>query len=197
MRIILLTAVLVVITACQGQTSKEPPIHLNPNMDKMPKYKAQAESQFFTDGAAMRSPAAGTVAENDLRADEAYYTGKNADGQLIAAIPVPVNKDFMLRGQERFNIYCAPCHARTGEGNGIVVQRGFVQPPTFHSDVMRANPAGHFFTVISQGIRSMPTYKHQVPVTDRWAIVSYIRALQRSQHAASSDIPQETLKELR
>jgi hypothetical protein len=196
MRFIILI-IAVIIVSCQGQTSKDPPIHLNPNMDKMPKYKAQSESQFFVNGSAMREPSAGTLATDEAQLDDAYYTGKDGNGQLISAIPVPISKDFMLRGQERFNIYCSPCHARTGEGNGIVVQRGFVKPPTYHSDVMRQNPAGHFFTVMSQGIRSMPTYKHQVPVMDRWAIVSYIRALQRSQNASAADIPKENLKDLK
>lgn len=175
---------------CQGSVSEKPPIHLNPNMDKMPRYKTQSESQFFTDGAAMRVKPEGTVALHD-EGDGSYLEGIDANGQFVTRLPVELNAALLLRGQDRYNLYCSPCHGRTGEGNGIVVQRGFIPPPDFHTQTMRANPDGHFFTVISQGIRNMPTYRHQIPVHDRWAIVSYVRTLQRSRTATIHDVPTE------
>ena len=97
----------------------------------------------------------------------------------------------LKRGQERFNIYCAPCHGQTGDGQGIVVQRGYLPPPSYHQDRLRKMPDGYIFDVITNGVRNMPSYRHQVPVADRWAIVSYLRALQRSQNATINDIPPE------
>lgn len=180
--------------SCRGDYSEQPPIHLNPNMDKMPKYKSQSSSGFFADGKTMRTPSEGTVALGTGYDDESYRTGLDVNGALILRSPVPLSAELMKRGRERFDIYCAPCHGRTGEGNGIVVQRGFIPPPDFHTNVMRANPDGHFYTVIHNGIRNMPAYRHQVPVHDRWAIVSYIRALQRSRFASINDIPSELRK---
>lgn len=184
----------VIFLSCRGDYSEQPPIHLNPNMDKMPKSKAQSSSEFFADGSSMRTPSEGTVAAGSVYDNESYATGLNADGTPVLRSPVPLSAELMKRGRERFDIYCAPCHGRTGEGSGIVVQRGFIPPPDFHTDVMRANPDGHFYTVIHNGIRNMPTYRHQVPVHDRWAIVSYIRSLQRSRFASVNDIPSDLRK---
>lgn len=179
-------------TGCfRGTPSEHPPIHPNPNMDVQPKYLPQAKSGFFPDGSAMRPPVPGTVARGQLREDDAYFRGMDANGQPVKRIPVPVTLALLERGQERFNIYCAPCHSRLGDGRGIVVQRGLLPPPTFHSDAVRAYPDGHIFDVISNGIRNMPSYKHQISVEDRWAIVAYFRALQRSQHATRADLPEE------
>jgi mono/diheme cytochrome c family protein len=182
------------LMSCRGDYSEQPPVHLNPNMDKMPRYKSQSASEFFTDGSAMRIPSEGTVAESWLRDDNAYNMGIDKNGELIQRSPVLLTAEVLKRGRQRFDIYCSPCHGRTGAGNGIVVQRGFIPPPDFHTNVMRQNPDGHFFSVISNGIRNMPTYRHQVPVTDRWAITAYIRALQRSQFASVKDIPIELRK---
>ena len=188
---------LVLMIGCyRGSPSEDPPIHLNPNMDHQPKYKAQAESDFFKDGATMRMPVPGTVARGDLRADHVYYQGKNADGTLVNEAPVRIDMDLLKRGQERYNIYCAPCHDRTGAGQGIVIKKGFLPPPSFHLDRLREAPDGHFFDVISNGIRNMPAYNHQVQVADRWAIVAYIRALQRSQNARKSDVPEELINQI-
>ncbi len=184
----------ILAVSCRGEYSEQPPVHLNPNMDKMPKYKSQAASGFFADGGTMRTPAEGTVAESWLKDDRAYYEGTDENGNLVLRSPVKLSSELMIRGQERYNIYCSPCHGRTGNGNGIVVQRGFIPPPDFHTNVMRANPDGHFFGVISNGIRNMPTYRHQVAVHDRWAIVSYVRALQRSRFASVNDLPLDKRK---
>ncbi len=189
--VVMSSAFLVLLLGCRGRVSDKPPIHLNPDMDNQPKYKAQAESKFFKDGAAMRSPVPGTVARGELHLDMAYYTGKDPSGKPIEEIPVEVTYKFLKYGQERFNIYCAPCHGRAGDGQGIVIKKGFPPPPSFHQDHVRAYPVGHLFDVITNGIRNMPSYRHQIPVRDRWAIVAYIKALQRSQHASVEDVPQE------
>jgi len=185
------------MTSCyRGKPSEDPPIHLNPNMDSQQKYEAQEESQFFKDGLTMRPPVAGTVARGDLREDDAYYRGRNSDGSLIVKMPVEITMDLLKRGQERYNIYCSPCHDRTGSGKGIVVKKGFLPPPSMHLDRLRESPDGHFYDVISNGIRNMPSYKHQIPISDRWAIVAYVRALQRSQDAGAEDVPEELRENL-
>jgi mono/diheme cytochrome c family protein len=189
----------ITLSACQGRPSEQPPIHLNPNMSHQPKYKPQSEAKDL-DGntiSTMRAPVDGTVARGELREDNIYYTAKDDKGKDVTKIPVPVTMELLMRGQERYNIYCSPCHGQTGRGNGIVVQRGMLPPPTYHSDMMRQFPDGHFFDVITNGIRNMPSYRSQVPVPDRWAIVSYIRALQRSEYAKLDDIPQEKRKDLK
>jgi mono/diheme cytochrome c family protein len=185
-------AILLLLAGCyRGEPSTRPPIHLNPNMNDQPKYKAQAPSQFFTDSSAMRLPVEGTVARGDLRADDAFYRGKNKDGTLLKKNPRPLTMELLYRGRERFNIYCSPCHDRSGSGQGIVVQKGFLPPPTFHQARLREVEDGHIFDVISHGLRNMPSYRHQIPVADRWAIVAYVRALQLSQNARLQDIPPE------
>jgi mono/diheme cytochrome c family protein len=193
---IILVMALVVTSCYRGKPSEDPPIHLNPNMDSQPKYEAQEESEFFEDGMTMRPPVAGTVARGDLREDDAYYRGKNADGSLVARMPVDMTMDLLQRGKQRYNIYCSPCHDQTGSGKGIIIKKGFLPPPSMHLDRLRQSPDGHFYDVISNGIRNMPSYKHQIPVADRWAIVAYVRALQRSQNAKAGDIPEEVRKDL-
>ena len=189
----LLAAVMLVGGCYQGRPSKEEPIHLNPNMDHQQKYRPQAESDFFVNGATMRMPVEGTVARGELREDVEYFTGKTEKGDYIRTLPVDVTLALLERGQERFNIYCSPCHSRDGHGRGIVVERGMVPPPNFHSDSIRAFPDGRIFDVITNGIRNMPAYRYQVPVADRWAIIAYFRALQRSQYAPKKDVPEEVL----
>ena len=190
-RVILILMTVAVSTGCFRNTpSEKPPLHVNPNMDDQPRYNAQAKSAFFADGAAMRVPPAGTIARGFLRDDEAYYTGK-IDTTPLTKSPVPVTMQLLKRGQERFTIYCSPCHGRLGDGKGIMVQRGYVPPPSFHDDRIRNFADGHIFDIITNGIRNMPTYRFQIPVEDRWAIIAYLRALQRSQNARLDDIPQE------
>lgn len=196
----LLVFLLITLTAggCfRGQPSRKPPIHLNPNMDHQPKYEAQQKSEFFTDGATMRIPVLGTVARGELRDDDVYYTGKDKNGKFIKKIPLDVTLQLLQRGQERFNIYCAPCHSRIGDGQGIISKYGYVPPVTFHSDRIRQMPDGEIFNVITNGVRNMPSYRHQIPVSDRWAIISYVRALQRSQNATVDDVPIQMRKNLK
>ncbi len=184
---------LVVLAAlgCQGTPSEKPPIHVNPNMDNTPRYNPQSEGPFFADDKAMRLPVEGTVARGQLHEDKAYWEGVGPDGKPVVLNPVPLTQASLERGRERFNIYCTPCHSQIGDGRGIVTQRGFVPPPTFHDDLIRNYPDGHLFQVISSGIRNMPAYGPQIPVNDRWLIVQYVRALQRSQHATIADVPEE------
>ncbi len=175
----------------RGRPSDDPPIHLNPNMDRQEKYVPQSESKFFADGMSMRQPVAGTVARGELHEDNTYYRGRDERDSLIARMPIEITLQLLQRGQERYNIYCSPCHGKTGDGKGIVVQRGMLPPPSFHDPRLVAAPDGHIYDVITNGIRNMPTYRHQIPVPDRWAIVAYFRALQRSQNATINDIPVE------
>jgi len=186
-----LVAALAILAGCQGQPSENPPIHLNPNMDDQEKYQPYEASEFFADGAAMRTPPPGTIAQGELHEDIVYYTGFVRDTIYVLQSPVPATIPELKRGEERFNIYCSPCHSRTGDGRGIMVTRGYPPPPSFHDDRLRNVADGYIFNVITNGIRNMPSYRHQIPVDDRWAIVLYLRALQRSQNASFNDVPEE------
>ncbi|HET6881280.1 MAG TPA: cytochrome c [Pirellulales bacterium] len=154
-----------------------------------PRFEPLEASTFFDDGTSARPLVAGTVARGDLREDEAFYTGKVA-GKYVTELPLDLNRELLERGQERFNIYCSPCHGRVGDGNGMIVQRGFRRPPSFVStDRLLNAPVGHFYDVISNGFGAMPSYASRVEPRDRWAIVAYIRALQRSQNGSVDDVP--------
>jgi len=150
------------------------------DMYLQPSEKPLEHSDFFRDNEmASRALPAHTVARGELDEDEAFYTGKIGTN-LIAQFPMPITREVLLRGQERFNIYCAPCHSRTGEGNGIIPQRGYPAPPSYHIDRLRTAPVGHFFDVITRGYGVMYSYANRVAPEDRWAIAAYIRALQRT-----------------
>lgn len=159
-------------------------------MADQPRYKPLAQSTFFGDERASRPLVEGTVARGHLREDEHLFTGK-VGGKPAEAFPFPVTRDVLERGQERYNIFCAPCHDRVGTGQGMVVRRGFRAPPSFHAERLRAAPAGYFFEVMTNGFGTMPSYGAEVPARDRWAIVAYIRALQVSQKARLADVPPE------
>ena len=156
-------------------------------MHDQPRYKPLAMSDFYPDLRSARPPVEGTVARGQLHEDTYFYTGKIGDnpGDYM---PFPVTEDVLTRGRERFNIYCAPCHSRLGDGNGTVVQRGYRHPPTYHQDRLRKAPLGYFFDVMTNGFGSMPDYASQIPPADRWRIVAYIRALQLSQNATQADV---------
>ena len=158
------------------------------DMHDQPRFKPLAMSDFYPDMRSSRPPVEGTVARGQLHDDTYFYTGKvgKDPGDYM---PFPVTKEVLGRGQERFNIYCAPCHSRLGDGNGIVVQRGFRAPPSYHTDRLRKAPLGYFFEVMTYGYGAMPEYAPQIPARDRWCIVAYIRALQLSQSATNSDVP--------
>jgi mono/diheme cytochrome c family protein len=175
-RTLALVAMCVVLAACRQ------------DMHDAPSYDPLQQSAFFPDGAASRMLVANTVARGQLREDEHLYTGK-VNGQVATEFPMPVTAEVMARGQERFNVFCSPCHGRTGLGNGTIVQRGFRAPPSYHEERLRNVPVGYFFDVMTNGFGAMQDYSAQVPVTDRWAIAAYIRALQLSQRASVSDVP--------
>ena len=179
---ILLAAILTMtITGCRRGTPKEkPPIHLNPNMDYQPKYEAQEASDFFVDGAAGRLPVESTVARDQLFDDFPYYTGKmkNSD-KYINKAPLDFSNAYLARGKERFGIYCSMCHGESGLGDGIIIERGLIQPPSFHESPVLNFPDGQIFHAITNGARNMQSYKQQIPVKDRWLIVNYVRHLQK------------------
>lgn len=149
-------------------------------------------SDFFEDGRGSRDPVEGTIPRGHLRADRHMFEGKRSDldpetgeskDQLVAEFPFTVDEEVLLHGQERYNIYCSPCHARTGRGDGMIVQRGFQPPPPLWDEELREAPVGHLYDVITRGLGAMPAYARQIPVRDRWAIVAYVRALQFAHHA--------------
>ena len=149
--VIVLTAVVPLAGCARGCTSSRPPIHLNPSMDNQPKVRSQSASMFFYDGASMRQPIPGTVAIGGLKEDAAFYTGKSADGQFVATIPVPVDDSVLERGQQRYTIYCQPCHDARGDGRGILFQRGNVPTATFHQEKILKYTDGQIFDVITNG----------------------------------------------
>jgi mono/diheme cytochrome c family protein len=165
------------------------------DMHDAPRYEAFEASASFADGRASRSAPAGTVARGWLREDEALYTGK-MNGQIVETLPFAITHADVRRGQERFTIYCTPCHGELGDGNGMVVQRGLRQAANFHQDRLRHERIGYFFDVITNGFGAMQGYAEQVPVRDRWLIAAYVRALQYSQNASISDVPQDRRAEL-
>src|SRR3954465_796992 len=157
-------------------------------MSNQPKYDPLEPSDFFADGMSARPRVPGTVARGELPLEGFLVTGKiaGADGD---GFPFVVTAQVMNRGQERFNIYCSPCHGRRGDGNGMIPSRGLRHPPSFHSEALRAAKTGHFFDVMTNGFAPMPPYNVQVPVNHRWAIIAYIRALQLSQNGTMNDLP--------
>jgi len=159
------------------------------DMHDQPKYKGFRPSAFFADGRSVRPLVPGTVARGHLNDDALLFTGKVGEN-FSPEFPFPVTRAVLERGQERYNIFCSPCHDRVGTGQGMIVQRGYKQPASFHQDRLRQQAPGYFFHVISNGFGVMPDYAAQIPVRDRWAIVAYIRALQLSQHASISDVPE-------
>jgi mono/diheme cytochrome c family protein len=161
------------------------------DMQDQPKYRPQRPSEFFADGRSERQPVDGTIARGALNEDTAFYEGKDAAGKDIEAFPIVVDKAVILRGQQRFDVYCSPCHGRIGNGLGMIVRRGFKQPPSYHIDRLRTAPVGHLYDVISNGYGAMLNYASQIQPRDRWAIIAYIRALQYSENANISDLPQE------
>jgi mono/diheme cytochrome c family protein len=172
----------------RGCTSSRPPIHLNPSMDDQPKVRPQAASDFFFDGAAMREPVPGTIPVGGLKEDTAFFTGRGANGQFVAAIPHPVDEALVARGRERYGIYCQPCHDARGDGRGILFQRGNVPTGNFHQEKVLKYVDGEIFDVITNGRGLMAGYRWPIPPADRWAIVAYVRALQRErqERAAAS-----------
>jgi mono/diheme cytochrome c family protein len=166
------------------------------DMQDQPKYIPLRESTFFGDRRSARPLVEGTVARGQLHDDPLLYTGK-VNGADTTIFPFPVTAAVMARGAERFSIYCSPCHGLAGQGDGMVVRRGYRPPPTYHQDRLREAPVGHFFDVITNGFGAMPDYAAQINAADRWAIIAYIRALQLSEHATLAEIPAAERERLR
>ena len=167
------------------------------DMHDAPRYDPLEASDLFANGSAARPLMAGTVARGHLNEDAYLHTGKDAAGLPVTAFPFAITRADLDRGQERFNVFCAPCHGKTGEGNGMVVQRGYRQAQSMHIDRLRLAPVGYFYDVISNGFGVMPDYRSQIPVEDRWRIVAYVRALQASRQGTTADLPADVLDQLR
>jgi len=189
------TVAVMLLGGCARMTSTKPQIEVFPDMDRQPKYKAQASSSFFADGRSSQAPVPGTVAQGQLREDAAFETGAE-DGMYAGRNPLELSRETLARGQERFDIYCAPCHDRAGEGRGIVGQRSLWLATNLLDARIREMVDGEIFQVISYGRRTMPGYRFQVSASDRWAIVAYVRALQRTS-GTLADVPAELRSELR
>jgi hypothetical protein len=165
------------------------------DMHNQPRYKPLAATDFFGDGRSARPELEGTVARGHLRIDKARYTGKIND-EDIDYFPFPITRPDLERGQQRFNIYCSPCHSRIGDGNGMVVRRGFRQAADYHTEKLMKAPVGHFFDVMTNGFGAMPSYASRVEPDDRWRIAAYIRVLQFSETASINDVPPDMRAEL-
>ena len=190
-----------------------PRINLIPDMDYQPRYLPQAENSAFADGRAMRAAPAGTVARGHLRADDAFWQGLTDEGTFVAEIPARAMEEhgsweaLLTRGQQQYNVYCAVCHGSSGYGNGMVSERAlelmelgqanWTPPTSLHDELALGRVDGHIYNTITNGIRNMPGYGSQIEAEDRWAIVGYVRALQRSQNATIEDVPTDVRLELR
>ncbi|MDI1334774.1 MAG: cytochrome c [Lacunisphaera sp.] len=195
---------LISVMGFRGMKATQPPIEVFPDMDHQAKYKPQAESKFFADARADRPMPAGTVPYGRgtgvepgrdfhdpafLRADDFRYAGKAADGSFARGFPVPVTKELLQRGQGRYAIYCAPCHGALGDGNGITKPYGMLAAATYHDDRLRGMAEGEIFNTITNGKNTMLSYADKLSPDDRWAVVAYVRALQRARHATIADVP--------
>ena len=189
MGVLVLTSVVAASGCVRGCTSSRPPIHLNPSMDDQPKVRPQAASNFFYNGASMREPVPGTIPIDGLQEDGAFFTGKGPDGQFVATSPVTVDEAVVERGRERYGIYCEPCHDARGDGRGILFERGSVPTATFHQDKVLKYPDGQIFDVITNGMGLMSGYRWPIPPADRWAIIAYVRELQRDRLARAAAAP--------
>jgi len=194
---------LAVVVRSRSVRSELPRIHIVQDMDNQLRFKSQQQHPGFADRRAMRLPVSGTVARGHLEQDDHYYRGINED-DYATSFPMPVTMELLERGRERYAIFCAPCHGLSGYGDGIVARRAdaaqqatWVPPTSLHDELAYSRPPGHLFNTITSGIRSMPSYGSQIPVEDRWAIVSYVIALQRSQHAGPEDVPPDRRSSIR
>jgi Cytochrome C oxidase, cbb3-type, subunit III len=165
------------------------------DMHLQPKYLPYEPTDFFGDGRSERQPIAGTVARGQLRLDELFYTGRE-NGVVANRFPFPITRADLDRGRERYNVYCTPCHDYTGTGRGMIVQRGFPQPPSYHIERLRDAPVGHFYEVMTDGFGAMYSYAARIEPADRWRIAAYIRVLQLSRHATVQDVPTDQRQNL-
>ncbi|MBF0431081.1 MAG: cytochrome c [Fibrobacteria bacterium] len=195
--VVLVSALLsvLVFSGCRGQKSTKPPIHLVLNMDNQEKFRAFGENTFYPDGRAMRPLIPGTVPRGHLNLNEAYYNG--IIDSVFVNNPVKITPAIMTHGQDRFAIYCTVCHGALGDGNSIMKQKGFTPSPSYTDPRILGMKDGQIFDVITRGVRTMPAMSSQVPVADRWAIVAYVRALQKSGNASLQDVPPDKQGQLK
>lgn len=177
--VLALVASLGLVTGCEVRQS----------MWDQPRHEPLESTEFFSNGSVARVPVESTVPQGHLNEDDHFYLGK-VDGQFVDTFPFPIDEEVMARGRERFDIYCAPCHDAVGNGNGMIVQRGYKRPPSYHVDRLREVPVGYFYDVIINGFGVMASYSYQLKPEDRWAVVAYVKALQLSQHAEAGDLPE-------
>ena len=187
-RLKLLRMTALALLACAGAACRQ-------DLHDQPRYKPFRESELFADRRSARPFVPGTVARGSLREDAVLYTGR-VGNDFVTEIPVKVTAELLARGQTQFQVFCSPCHGRTGRGDGMVVQRGFKKPSSYHVDRLRQMPIGYFYDVMTNGFGAMADYAAQVPPPDRWAIAAYVRTLQYSQYAPASDVPAERHAEL-
>lgn len=185
-KLIFFLPILALLSSCRGQPSEKPPIYVQYNMYWQEKFESQEANPLFADGRADRVPPEGTVPQGKLHTDTEYYHGLDEDGEFVQTIPVELTRSFLERGRERYDIYCTPCHGSTGE-SGVVSDFGLM-PMNLQSDVVRNYTDGQIYSAIYNGVRAMPSYQYQTDANDRWAIVAYVRALQRSQQATDEDL---------
>jgi len=192
-----LVCMVLIMIGCNGQpdinrTFTQSPIHPQMNMDQQDRFEVNEKNRFFADSSSNRMPVEGAVARGFLKSDIALYQGKNNDGSFVEETPMKLTKDLLNRGRNRYEVFCTPCHGGTGDGNGIIMvgKYGYVPAPSYHDDRLRNVPDGEIYSAITYGIRNMTSYASQIPVEDRWAIVGYVRALQKSQNA-----PRELVEE--
>jgi mono/diheme cytochrome c family protein len=159
-------------------------------MYDQPKYKPLDKSAFYADGRASRALVEGTVARGSLEGTAMPAGGAPGAADRVTELPMPLTRELLARGQQRYEIFCTPCHDRTGSGQGMVVRRGYRPPPSLHIERLRDAPVGHFYDVMTRGLGAMPDYAQQIPPEDRWAISAYVKALQLSQHAVLADLPE-------
>lgn len=183
------------IMGFRGRTFTDPPLEIFPDMDRQSKYKPQAASAFFADRRTDRQPVTGTVARGKLKDDPFFHFGKQGEG-WARGFPMPVTQDLIARGQEQYAIYCSVCHGGTGDGQGVTKQRGMIVTPSYHDDRLRNMPEGEIFNTLTNGIRLMGSYKDKLSEEDRWAVIAYMRVLQRAHNATVEDVPQANRKDL-
>jgi cytochrome c553 len=188
--LIFLAAVLVLVTGCDLV-----PLH----MREQPRYEPLDAAALWSDGASARPIPANTIPRGQwgqIKLDNEFYTGKNAAGEYLTANPLDVTRPVMYRGQAQFDVFCAPCHGKAGYGDGMIVQRGFKQPTSYHDERLRQAADGYFYEVMSNGFGTMYSYASRISPEDRWAIVAYIRALQLSQNVPLEELPSDAQKEI-
>lgn len=189
-RLTAIAAGALVLAGCTAQTSRSPQVMVFPDMKRQAKYKPQTESALFADRRASRRPVEGTIPVGYLREDDPFHSGVQ-NNQYIGRNPRKIDMNLMQEGQRRYNTYCSPCHDRTGQGRGIVGVRATWIPTNLTEERVRQFNDGEIYNVITNGRRSMPAYRYQITAEDRWAIVAYVRALQRTTSATIEDVPQE------